>query len=64
MLSLNLTRLAAESIAINIAEGRGSAFDVEYIRFLDIAARSANELSSQLTMAMEYAIVPRRTTSC
>jgi four helix bundle protein len=51
---------SSESIANNIAEGRGSAFEREYIRFLDIAARSANELSSQLTMAMEYGIIPKQ----
>jgi len=51
---------SSESIANNIAEGRGSAFEREYVRFLDIAARSANELSSQLTMAMEYGVVSRR----
>ena len=50
---------SAESIGSNIAEGRGSAFEREYIRFLDMAARSANELSSQLTMAMEHGIVPK-----
>ena len=51
---------SSESIGSNIAEGRGSAFEREYIRFLDVAARSANELSSQLTTAMEYGIVPKR----
>lgn len=51
---------AAESIGHNIAEGRGSAFEREYIRFLDMAARSANELSSQLTEVMAYDVVPRR----
>jgi four helix bundle protein len=51
---------SSESIGSNIAEGRGSAFEREYIRFLDIAARSAHELSSQLTMAVEYGIVPKQ----
>ena len=51
---------SSESIGNNIAEGRGSAFEREFIRFLDIAARSANELSSQLTMAIEYGIVPKQ----
>jgi four helix bundle protein len=50
---------SAESIGNNIAEGRGAGFDPEYVRFLDMAARSANELSSQLVMAMEYGIVPK-----
>src|SRR5947209_2198412 len=51
---------SSESIGNNIAEGRGSAFELEYVRFLDTAARSANELSSQLTTAMGYGIVPKR----
>jgi four helix bundle protein len=51
---------SSESIGNNIAEGRGSVFAREYVRFLDIAARSANELSSQLTTAMKYDIVPKR----
>src|SRR3954468_19139554 len=51
---------SSESIGNNIAEGRGSAFEREYIRYLDVAVRSAAELSSQLTIAMEYEIVPRR----
>ena len=51
---------SAESIGNNIAEGRGSAFEREYVRSLDMAARSASELSSQLTTAMEYGIVPKR----
>ena len=50
---------SAESIGNNIAEGRTSTFDGEYVRFLDTAARSANELSSQLRMAMDYGIVPK-----
>src|SRR5690242_43758 len=50
---------SSESIGNNIAEGRASTFDGEYIRFLDTAARSANELSSQLRTAMEYGIVPK-----
>ena len=51
---------SSESISNNIAEGRGSAFPLEYVRFLDMAARSANELSSQLTTAMKYGIVPEQ----
>jgi len=51
---------SSESVANNIAEGRASAFEREYIRFLDTAARSANELSSQLVTAMKYGIVPKR----
>lgn len=51
---------SAESIGHNVAEGRGSSAPAEYVRFLDIAARSANELSSQLMLAMRYQIVPYR----
>jgi len=50
---------SSESIGSNIAEGRASTFDGEYVRFLDTAARSANELSSQLRTAMAYGIVPK-----
>jgi four helix bundle protein len=49
---------SAESIGINIAEGRSSEFHLEYAKFLDTAIRSAGELSSQLTTAMAYRIVP------
>ncbi len=52
---------SSESIGNNIAEGRGSAFPREYVRFLDTAARSANELSGQITLTMTYGIVPKRT---
>jgi len=51
---------AAESVAHNIAEGRGSIYEREYVRFLDMAARSANELSSQLTELMAYEVVSKR----
>ena len=50
---------SAESIGSNIAEGRGSAYPPEYARYLDTAARSANELSSQLTQAMRYGVLPK-----
>jgi four helix bundle protein len=50
---------SSESIASNIAEGRASIFEREYIKYLDTAARSANELSSHLKQAMEYGIVPK-----
>ena len=51
---------AAESISHNIAEGRTAARDTEFLRFLDIAARSASELSSQLELVKTYAIAPER----
>jgi len=51
---------SAESIAHNIAEGRTATSQEEYNRFLDVAARSASEVASQLDMAYEYGIVPQR----
>src|SRR4051794_18787112 len=51
---------SSESIGNNIAEGRGSGFEGEFVRFLDTAARSANELISQLSTATEYGIAPKR----
>ena len=50
---------SSESIGHNIAEGRASTFEREYIKYLDTAARSANELSSQITDAINYGIVPK-----
>lgn len=51
---------SSESIAHNIAEGRASIFEPKYISHLDSAAASAAELSSQITLALEYGIVPQR----
>jgi len=51
---------SAESIAHNIAEGRGSESQREFNRYLDTASRSANETLSQVRMAMEYGIIPER----
>jgi four helix bundle protein len=51
---------SAESISHNIAEGRTTIHDRKFVRFLDDAAGSAQELISQVTMAAEYGIVPRR----
>ncbi len=51
---------SAESISDNIAEGRGSKYPLEYVRFLDMAARSASELGSQLTTVKAYRIVSER----
>jgi four helix bundle protein len=50
---------SSESIAHNIAEGHDSAYEREYIKYLNTAARSANELTSQLITAMRYGIVPK-----
>ena len=51
---------AAESIVNNIAEGRAAGSPKEFLRFLDIAARSASELSSQVELAKAYDIVDER----
>lgn len=52
---------SAESIGHNIAEGRGvTVSDQEFIRFLDMALRSASETESQLKHALAYGIVPQR----
>jgi four helix bundle protein len=48
---------SSESIGNNIAEGRASKFEREYIKYLDTAVRSASELSSQLRTVMAYGIV-------
>ena len=48
---------AAESIVNNIAEGRAAGSASEFLRFLEMAARSASELSSQVEMAKAYRIV-------
>jgi four helix bundle protein len=51
---------AAESISHNIAEGRAASRESEFLRFLDIAARSASELSSQAELVKTYGIAPER----
>ena len=52
---------SAESIGHNIAEGRASKFQLEYISYLNSAVRSAGELSSQLKTLMAYGVAPKRT---
>lgn len=42
---------AAGSVMHNIAEGFDSGTDLEFIRFLKIARRSASEVQSQLNLA-------------
>jgi four helix bundle protein len=44
---------AAASIDANIVEGSGQRSDREFIRFIDIAINSANELESHLIMARD-----------
>ncbi len=51
---------AAESISNNIAEGRAASTPKEFLRFLDMAARSASETASELNLAREYGIAEQR----
>ena len=51
---------SAEGIGHSIAEGRGSESQREFNRFLDIANKSATELSAQVTLGMGYGIIPER----
>jgi len=51
---------AAESISHNIAEGRAASSPKEFLRFLDIAARSASETASQLNLTLEYGIASEK----
>ena len=51
---------AAESISNNIAEGREASSPKEFLRFLDVAARSSSETASELNLALEYGIAQKR----
>jgi four helix bundle protein len=44
---------AAASIDANIVEGRSQKSDRQFLKFLNIAANSANELESHLIMALD-----------
>ena len=48
---------AAASIDANIVEGSGQRSDKEFIRFLDIAINSANELEAHLIMGRDLSAI-------
>lgn len=50
---------AALGIPSSIAEGAGRSSQREFARFLDIAAASANEVESQLTLARDLECLKR-----
>jgi len=53
----NQMRRAAISAVSNIAEGACSRHDKQFIRFLDLARGSANELQAQLGIASDLGLV-------
>ena len=50
-------RRAAVSIPSNVAEGHGRRARADYIRFLDIARGSANEVETQLLLAEQLGLI-------
>ena len=44
---------AAVSVSLNIAEGKGSSYDKEFVRFLNIALRSLHETAAALLISIE-----------
>ena len=54
------TRRAATSVMANIAEGFDSQSDVEFIRFLNYARRSASEVQSHLYVALDQKYITQK----
>lgn len=48
---------AAVSVSLNIAEGKGSDYDKEFARFLNISLRSLHETVAALILARELSYV-------
>lgn len=44
---------AAVSVSLNIAEGKGSSYDKEFVRFLNISLRSLHETVAALLISIE-----------
>jgi four helix bundle protein len=49
---------AADAIPTHIAEGRGSATDKDFARYVTMAIREANELESHLQRAVDSRLCP------
>jgi four helix bundle protein len=50
-------RRCCASIPSNVAEGAGRSTDVEFARFIDIAAGSANEVEYQILLARDLKFI-------
>jgi four helix bundle protein len=57
-------RGAAVSIPSNIAEGYSRPSRAEYVHFLDISRASANEVETQLLIALRLGYVDQRQPAC
>jgi len=53
-------RAAMLSVSNNMAEGSGSASDVDFANFLNIARRSISEVASMLLVFYKRSLIPHR----